>query len=348
MSEPFNLPPWSNEDALKIGIVEDVQSPRSETIRTDGFDTTINFLCPWNRRFAAYNYIWGHTAPIVGARSMLFNGSENPVNLMDFSIKNNTPPILDNNVDLWKLFWKPLATQVQISAYSEPGSPANPNITPNDVLNDSYVFSDGGLGHDDYAECSYVRHTLAKMTVTYTALAKCTHWTVGCTVTPVIEGRTLSPYHFRWKHDGSPLEEDQAPMDMESMLTLDLSFTNCTDVPEWLWLYNGTVNGHDGGVTLDWGSKFKMTFPKGTLMFTVKSLANKRTYARNDLDDMWDVTLCFVHDRLGFNKYRRSSSLIGNVFSDEIIDMLGRTVKNYEEVEWKDKFLDDLLLKETS
>ena len=352
-SEISNLPPWSNDDALRIGIAEDVVAPRTETIRSDGFDTTINFLCPWNRRFAAYNYIWSHTAPMVGTQSKLFNGADHPVNLMRFnsSVSSDTSPspTLDNSVDMWKWFWKPIATQIQISAYSEPGAPVNPNRTPHDVIHDDMTLFDGGFVYDNNNECSYVRHTMAKLGVTYKALTKCTQWTVGCTVTPVIEGRQLSPYGYRWGSDGSAIEEDQAPFVMENTLTIDLSYTNCTDLPEWLWYYDGTVNKEDFVLTM--GSKFRRPFLGGTLLFIVKSMANKRTYARDEFNDMWDVTLSFNHDRLGFNRFRRMSTLIGtaaNAFSDEIVNSLGEPVKNYEEVEWENDFLLDLLLKETS
>ena len=347
----LNLPAWDNEEALRIGIAEDPTTPRTETIVADGFDTTITFLCPWNRRFAAYNYIWEHTAPIIGAKSMLFNGTE-PVNLMMFRdsvIDREQPLLLDNEVDMWKLFWKPMATQIQIAAFSEVGAPVNPNRSPYDVLDNAYVLSGGGLGHYDTAESSYVRHTVAKLTVSYKSLAKCTQWTVGCTVTPEIEGRKISPIGYRWKHDGSPIEEDQAPIIKESSLVIDLSYSNCVNLPDWLWGYDGTINAEN--FTLVCGSKFRQTFIKGTLLFNVKSITNKCTFARNDLDDMWDVTLSFLHDQTGFNRFRRMSTLIGttaDLFVDEMVDMLGNTVKNHEEVEWENDFLLDLLVGETS
>ena len=336
MASLFDVPVWDNTEALNIGIAEDVQSPRTETIKQFELDTTINFLCPWNRRFAAADYIWGHTAPIVGSRSRLFNGPNQtlPVNLFRHTVPLTASP--NNVVDMSTIFWKPVATQVQISAFPEPGSPANVGRTPYDSFD---VGNWTPNNPDNLSEFSYVHHTLAKLAVSYVAFAKCADWTTSVSMTPQIESRKLPPYGYFWDHDRSPVEEDQAPFILEDSMLIDLTFSNTSYLPRWLWIYNGTVN--KSSRLLKMGVKHTQYFEPGTLLLIVKSIANKRTARRAVLDDMWDVTLSFHYVRLGFNRFRRMSSLIGtaaDLYFDKIVDVKGDEVKNYEEVDWVSDF----------
>ena len=321
----FNIAEWSDSEAAAIGIAELMDGSRTETVQQDGFSSTINFICPWNRRHAAGLYIWHHSAPVSGWSGEMKVADNIPLNIL------GNGNVKTNKFDMRNSYWQPFPVNIQFATYAEPGAGGNPNPTPHDTtLHDTMAYNPNVK--------SYIHYSYAKLTVQYKAFAKRGPWSAQVTITPVVEMRQLSPMYKFWESDRSPIEEDQAPGVYEYQETIDLTFSNCTNLPGWLRSYNGQVN--DDSFRLFKGDDNFETYPAQCLLFSVKSITNKVSSLREDLDHFWDVQLSFVHDRHGWNTARRLSYMkaIGDdLFRDHIANALGDRIEMYTASTWTDK-----------
>jgi hypothetical protein len=333
---------WVDDEATMIGIAELMDGSRTEQLTQAEITSTISFICPWNRRFVAYKYIYDHNPPMTGEVVDLRKAENTPLYIPYVDHHTNELKY-DSRRNIYDYYHKPVATNVSISVYNESGAGDGAAMNPYSARYDQHFLADAITGQDvpsiypDPTVNSYIQYSRAKLVATYKAFARPSLYTISVAQTPQIEHRQLPSMGYRWKSDGSPIEEDQAPVCEERTELFDLTFSNCTVVPNWLWFYNNRVNEKEYKLALGHGKT--RTFPAKTLLFTVKSVVTKVTNTRAEQSGLWDITLSYLYDELGYNRFRRLSSLISgpaNAYKDVIINPLNEEVKIFHEVDWND------------